>query len=503
MSLPHRLAASLFPRSPKIPRAEPAGHVSLLAVAALALGLLVARLPLEYSLALLAGAALAGVAAWEPALGMGLAIILGPAKALLAVARPAWPSDLGQIFFALAVAGWLAHGLARRRLLIPRIGLLVPLGLYLFAGLLSLLPAASLEEGLKESLKWAEVALGMVILVSEAGRGRARWIIAAILVAGLAQAAIGLWQFQFRGTGPEHFRILGNHYRAYGTFEQPNPYGGFLGLVWPIAAGLGYGTLLRLRRNHWKTVTGHLRWGVRDLGFGVLLVALAALCLTALYVSFSRGAWLGAAAAVLAMAVFLPRRSSAGIALVGAALALGWGLAWAGLLPASLTGRLADAADFTTAADVRGVNINDANFAIVERLAHWQAAAGMARSAPWLGVGLGNYAAAYPAFRLLNWPNALGHAHMIYLNVLAETGVLGLITYVILWGYIIGLTMRVTSRADGVSRGLALGLLGTWAHLSAHHIVDNLYVSNIHLLLAALFALLVHISHQSKDRVFE
>jgi O-antigen ligase len=174
-----------------------------------------------------------------------------------------------------------------------------------------------------------------------------------------------------------------------------------------------------------------------------------------------------------------------------------------GLLPASLTARLADAADFTTVADVRGVNINDANFAIVERLAHWQAAAEMARAAPWLGVGLGNYSAAYPTFRLLNWPNALGHAHMIYLNVLAETGVIGLITYVILWGYIIGLTMRVTSRADGASRGLALGLLGTWAHLSAHHIVDNLYVNNIHLLLAALFALLVHISHRQKDSVFE
>ena len=480
------------PLSPLLPRSA----APLLAVAALALGLLIARLPPEYSLALIVGAALAGVAAWEPALGIGLAIILGPAKALLAIARPAWPSDLGQIFFALAVAGWLAHGLARRRLLVPRIGLLIPLGLYLFAGLLSLLPAASLEEGLKESLKWLEIALGMVLLVSEAERGRARWIIAAILIAGIAQAAIGLWQFQFRGTGPEHFRILGDHYRAYGTFEQPNPYGGFLGLVWPIAAGLGYGTLLQSQRKHWKA-------GIGNWGFGILLIALAALCLAALYVSFSRGAWIGAAAAVLVMTIFLPRRLSVGIALVSVALALGWGLAQAGLLPASLTARLADAADFTTVADVRGVNINDANFAILERLAHWQAAAEMARAAPWLGVGLGNYSAAYPTFRLLNWPNALGHAHMIYLNVLAETGVIGLITYVILWGYIIGLTMRVTSRADGASRGLALGLLGTWAHLSAHHVVDNLYVNNIHLLLAALFALLVHISHRPKDSVFE
>jgi O-antigen ligase len=490
--LPSRPLVPVLSRFPKIPRAGPAERAALLGIAALAVGLLIVRLPLEYSLALIAGAVLVGVSVWEPALGMGLAIIFGPGKALLAVTHPEWPSDPGQIFFALAVAGWLARGLAGRRVLVPRIGLLVPLGLYILVGFLSLIPAVSLEEGLKELLKWIEVALGVVVLVSEAERGRAKWLIAAILIAGLVQAAIGLWQFQFRGSGPEPFRILGDHYRAYGTFEQPNPFGGFLGLIWPIPAGLALEGFKRAGS----------RRSVRSLLAPALWLLASGFLLAALYVSFSRGAWLGAAAAVLVMAVFLPRRLSAGILLVGAALALGWGLARAGLLPASLTARLADAADFTAVAEVRGVNINDANFAIVERLAHWQAAAAMAQAAPWLGVGLGNYSAAYPAFRLLNWPNALGHAHMIYLNILAETGLLGLITYVILWGYIIGLTMRVTSRADGASRGLALGLLGAWAHLSAHHIVDNLYVNNIHLLLAALFALLVHISHQSKDRVF-
>ncbi|MBM2849668.1 MAG: hypothetical protein HW418_2610, partial [Anaerolineales bacterium] len=57
------------PLSPLLPRST----APLLAVAALALGLLIARLPPEYSLALIVGAALAGVAAWEPALGIGLA----------------------------------------------------------------------------------------------------------------------------------------------------------------------------------------------------------------------------------------------------------------------------------------------------------------------------------------------------------------------------------------------------------------------------------------------
>jgi len=476
--------------------------------ASLIFGGLIVWLPLEYSLALFAAVILVIASVWEPTIGLGLAVILGPAKALLAVARPDLPSDLGQIFFALALAGWLARGLARREIVIPRIWLLLPLGVYIAVGLFSLLPARSLEEGLKEILKWIEVALAMVILVSEAEhRGRLKWIVAGILIAGLAQAFIGIWQFAFAKTGPETFRILGTHYRAYGSFEQPNPYGGFLGLIWPIAAGLGIGMLrerpkaqgprLKAQGPRHPPSTFHLplsTFVIRHLSFVICFSFSAFFILSALYFSFSRGAWLGAAAAALVMLMALPRRWSLGIGLVVLTLVAGWRLIRAGLVPASIAARLADAADFTTVTDVRGLNINDSNFAIVERLAHWQAAEGMAQAHPWLGVGIGNYATAYPDFSLLNWPNALGHAHMIYLNVLAETGVIGLAAYLVLWGAIIALTIRLLGQLTGWRRGLALGLLGAWVHLSAHQIVDNLYVNNIHFLIAALLALLVYLA---------
>jgi len=494
---------------------------------ATALGVLVVRLPIEYSLALLISAALSLISIWEPALGLGLAMTLGPAKAFLGVAYPALPLDPGQIFFALALAGWLARGLLRRAILLPRIWLLMPLGLYLAIGLFSLLPATSLEESLKEVLKWAEIAVSLVILVSEAERGRWRWIVAGLLIAGVAQSLVGIWQYQFRESGPEHFRILGNHFRAYGSFEQPNPYGGFLGLIWPVAAGLALGhltphprplpplptasrllagqggrggeagvrgeeqaphqTLANLTKSFFYHQPFRISFPLPSLAYS----AAAVLCLIGLYVSFSRGAWLGAAAAALAMIIALPRRLMVGLGLVMTALGGGWALNQAGLLPASITSRLVDIANFTAITDVRGVLITDVNFSIVERLAHWQAAVRMAEAHPWLGVGMGNYEAAYSAYHLLNWPNALGHAHMIYLNVLAETGVIGLIAYLGLWIAIFGLTLQVIGRAHGVTRGLALGLLRAWAHFSAHQVFDNLYVNNIHFTLGALLALLV------------
>jgi len=462
-----------------------------LGLTALGLSALIVRLPLEYSLGLFAGIVVLAASAWEPALGLSFAIIFGPAKAYLAAARPDLPVDPGQVFFALATAGWLARGMLNRRIVFPRVGLLLPLGLYTAVGLFSLLPAASLEEGLKEALKWIEIALGVMILVSEIERGRVRWIVVGILIAGLAQAAIGIWQFEFRERGPEHFRILGAHFRAYGSFEQPNPYAGFLGLIWPVAAGLAAGRMMD-EGAKWK-----LRFILHPSSF--ILLTLSGLCLFGLYVSFSRGGWLGAAAAGLALVVALPRRRWVGVGLVVAALAAGLALIRAGLLPASIVNRLAEAADFVNVMDARGVNINQANFAIVERLAHWQAAQAMAQAHPWLGVGLGNYAAAYPQFRLFNWENALGHAHIIYLNILAETGVLGLVTYVTLWSAVIALTIRAISQTTGTRRGLALGLFGAWAHLSTHQLVDNLYVNNIHFLIAGLLALLTYAARSSPD----
>jgi O-antigen ligase len=136
------------------------------------------------------------------------------------------------------------------------------------------------------------------------------------------------------------------------------------------------------------------------------------------------------------------------------------------------------------------VKINDANYAVVERLAHWQAGVRMIEAHPWTGVGFSNYQPVYEQYRLLNWPMPLGHAHNIYLNVAAETGLPGLLAYLGLWAAIFALTIRALGRLSGATRWLALGLLGAWVHLSVHHLFDNLYVNNVHLHIGAMIGLL-------------
>jgi O-antigen ligase len=191
------------------------------------------------------------------------------------------------------------------------------------------------------------------------------------------------------------------------------------------------------------------------------------------------------------MVCFSPRRRWQGLLLMaalGAFVALLW---LAGRLPPSIQQRIDSAVtEFVGFGDMRAVAVNNENFAVVERLAHWQAAYHMASAHPFLGVGLGNYEVAYPRYGLPSWPRPLGHAHNDYLNVLAETGMVGLAAYLAGWGTIVYWTLRVLRQRDPVMRGLVLGLLGTWTHLAVHSIVDKLYVNNLFLHVGVMLGLL-------------
>ena len=218
----------------------------------------------------------------------------------------------------------------------------------------------------------------------------------------------------------------------------------------------------------------------------------------ALVMSWSRGAWLGFAAALGAIIFALPRRlwhSLALVALVGALVGAVW---VSGRLPASITDRLASATEELFAFDdVRGVDITPDNYAVVERLAHWQAALNMSRANPWTGVGFGNYEIAYPAYRLLNWKFPLGHAHNYYLNVLAEAGMIGLLTYGLLWIVVIFVSWRARQHPNVVARLTAAGLLGAWVYLTVHSLTDNLFVNNLFLHIGVMLGILAVLYYET------
>lgn len=478
-------------------RNRPALTVLLQITTACLAGFVIVLLP-QHQLILLAVviAAVLAVAAIfaEPTLGLALALIVGPFQPLERVMFQL-PLDSGQLVLALTLVSygfrWLATG--RFPLIRPQPAVAVAFAAFIAVCLISFFPAHDFRDWATECIKWLQIGL-VALLVAGEDDPRKRWIvIGAILIATAGQAAFGLIQADVRGFGPPEFRIRGTDaYRAYGTFEQPNPFGGFMGLTWPVAVALTLWAMAQLWSMFRSGASQHLARASGRQWRMLLLLAVSALvvalCVRALIASGSRGALVGAAVAGVALFLAWVRYPWrwAGMVFVLALAAFAFDVI---NVPASLEAQLQyfDDPSSTFGLDVRNAHVTPITFSTIERLAHWQAALRMIESSPWLGVGFGNYAAAYPAFRLLPWENALGHAHNYYLNIFAETGITGLLAYLVLWVVIIVVTWRA-ARQPGfhvLSSALCAGVLGAWAHLTAHHLFDKLYVANMHLLIGA------------------
>jgi O-antigen ligase len=478
------------------------------ATLALCVGLTIALLPQSQLIVLgalvVAGIIVAGIFA-EPVLGIALALIVGPFQPLERVALQL-PLDSGQIVLGLTVLAYVFRALAKRQSSCPnlRSPITLALGVFVAVCLFTFFPVRDFGDWANETIKWLQMGIVALLVASERDPRKRAVIIGAILLAGAGQALYGIIQADVRGFGPREFRVLGSaRFRAYGTFEQPNPFGGFMGLVWPFAAAVALWALFHLwtRRQGDKGTRGDLPVSLSPgllVAIAVATSITAVLCLYALTASGSRGALLGAAAAALAMLLVLLRHPWRwmGLAALGVFLLIAFNQT--DLIPAAIRNQLAALVEDYGSLDVRGAHITPLTFSTIERLAHWQAAVRMTESAPWLGVGFGNYAAAYPEFRLMVWENALGHAHNYYLNIFAETGAIGLLAYLVFWATVILMTWRAARQSpisilqfSNLPSALCLGILGAWAHLTMHHVFDNLYVANMHLLIGAYLGFVI------------
>ena len=460
---------------------------------AIGLALAIALLPLAWTVLLVLCGVVLLVTLVQPRLGLVFLIVAVPFGTIYQVRLGVMNVGLTEVLVLLLAGAWLMRLVLRREgvsLRNPRPALLWPLVIFFGALLLSLLVTWSLQHSIKELLKWFEVLL-VYLLVAFGVRGRwARILTWTIVIAGGLAAVHGIYQFLFQA-GPEGFVLFDRFMRAYGTFEQPNPYGGYLGLTLPVALGLAVVAALGLGR--WSRIW---RWSTLAVG-GVC----AALMLAALVMSWSRGAWLGVGAAVVGMAVAMVVRGGRGAVLsVIVAAVVVYALLAGGLaqVPPSLVQRFGDFVPYLGVSDVRGAEITDANFAVLERVAHWQAAWQMWTDHPWLGVGIGNYEPVYSRYALPQWPLPLGHAHNYYLNIAAESGVVGLGAYLLLWGVALLQTWRVVRRASGWELGVAIGVLGVVIHLSVHNFVDNLYVHGMYLQLAILLGLVAGVERNQE-----
>lgn len=484
-------------------------------------GILSARLPVPFTAGVFGLVALGLLVLIEPVLAIVLMLGVAPLKTLIETESPVtFPVDIGQLGLALVIGAWMLWRVTvRPHARLPRTPLYLPLIGIIAALCPSLFAAANTGAWITELLKWIEILLLVGIVLDLGREGRWTWIAFGVVLSAVLQAIIGLYEY-FGGSGAPHLWVANYRYfRAFGTFGQPNPFSAFMGLSLPLALGLAWGYALSalarwrngsdtendvgaglaLSRAQQATLpqADWLTPGLLALmyaGFSVVLFA-------GLLVSLGRGAWLGFGAAACVMVFFASRQRWLGILLVasiGTLLPVLW---TAGLVPITIQQRINNAlTEFAGFRDVRGAPVGDDNFAIIERLAHWQAAYYMANAHPLIGVGLGNYETVYSEYGLPSWPRPLAHAHNDYLNLLAETGLIGLVGYLAGWITLAWWTVVALRQPDMVLRGLVLGLLGVWTHLAVHSFVDKLYVNNLFLFIGVMLGLLA-IAYDHRQRV--
>jgi putative inorganic carbon (HCO3(-)) transporter len=461
-------------------------------VVTLAAGLAIALLPLTLAAVIVLGSIVFTVVLIRPEYGLYLLIFAVPWGSVREIRLGAMTVGITEALVGLVLAAWLAKMVAAREIKTVHLPLLLPLLIFLGAILLSLTVTLSLQYSLKEVLKWLEVLGIYLFVVNVIGRRQAQVIVLLILLAGISQALLGIYQF-FGRVGPEWFLLFDRFMRAHGTFEQPNPYGGYLGLILPLAYSLLIASLAWHRFDTNKIQASNVRsWPFAFLFYGVAFAVVA----MALIMTWSRGAWLGFIAAFIVMNVVRSRRAAALFAL--ALILLSFVIVMGGLqlLPESIAQRFLDFLPFLGGVDIRRVEVTPANFAVIERLAHWQAGWDMFSEHPWLGVGIGNYEPVYPVYALPRWDEPLGHAHNYYLNIAAEAGLVGLSAYLILWAAVFWQAWQAVRRTSGYWQGVAVGILGILTHLVVHNFFDNLYVHGMYVHIAILLGLLHVVSQQ-------
>ncbi|HEU4449422.1 MAG TPA: O-antigen ligase family protein [Gaiellaceae bacterium] len=265
-----------------------------------------------------------------------------------------------------------------------------------------------------------------------------RPIFAALLLVGLLVAGHALWQYATGDLSRVGFVSAAGavEYRVASFFPHPNQLAGFVVLFVPVSVGL-YGVFeSRLAR--------------------IACVLLPLLALPAAIVTYSRGVLV----ALAALVVLFARSRRAWPLIAGAVVVVVL------LAPAAWQDRVADAGRLDRPE-------------IATRLDFWDAAVSMFQANPILGVGLNNFDVAYVDLERTGRSFLPGSglaapetAHNLYLNTLAEQGLVGIVALGLL-AVAAGRVIRALRRSeDARIRAFGLGLAGAGIAILVSNLFD-------------------------------
>lgn len=206
--------------------------------------------------------------------------------------------------------------------------------------------------------------------------------------------------------------LPGGGYVAVGMFGHHLTYAGVLLPIFFLSLGL----LADAPRKR--------AWAITTLGLTLGLVA-----------SVARSAWIGWFAGILLFGFLLGRRWFLGIAAAGTATA-------ALVLAIAPAVRERAATLFAMGDD--------------PRLRLWETALRIGADYPILGAGVGSFGSLFPTYRVPGWYMATGHPHSDPLNILVETGWVGVLAWFAIWVAFFFDTSRRAPASPGKPPGAGL-----------------------------------------------
>ena len=323
---------------------------------------------------------------------------------------------LANVILGLAGLVWLAalvRGTARR----PRASILLPIAAYAGVSVLSAVLSADPRHSVLELADLLTLALVPMTISLLDQRLWDRLLMLLAVVLG-ASASAGLAQFAFGGDPLQHrIRGLATHYMTFSG--------------WTLVV-----TLLLLGDVFFASDRRRLLW----------TLPLAALGVSTLLLGLTRGAWIGLAAGVLlAVAVGRPR------ALILLPLA-------ASLLYLALPQPVLNRAAST---------FNLRETATRERFEMFGSGLAMIRDHPILGLGPGLVQPAYAEYRSGSAPVRIPHLHNNAVQITAERGLAGLLTYLAILGVFAVHAWRALHVAPPAAQRVIIGCLMAVAGVTA------------------------------------
>lgn len=250
-----------------------------------------------------------------------------------------------------------------------------------------------------------------------------RQMIGAMLLAALWVVGYGFYQYVYGIDVTNMLWIDGDQFpqlktRVFSTLENPNILAGYL----TVMMSMVFGALCKIKARCYQYVL-------------MLFFLLMGACLM---MTYSRGAWISLFMVIAGYSVVKNRKVLLGLIVFGAVLLF---------FDTSIAQRLLSSFD-----------ASDTSSSM--RVAIWESTIAMIVEHPLLGIGWGSYWMVYPAydFFIQNAAVKIVHAHNMYLNFAAETGIAGLLSFLAcMFGHLRLAMSNTHLHQSNLLNGLTLG----------------------------------------------